>query len=61
MDYYWDTVEQCVPPAQIVQALREAGFDPARSRITLPGAFCEYTARKPEAGSEADRIPGVTG
>ena len=47
MDYYWDTVEQCVPPTQIVQALHEAGFDPARSRTTLPGAFCEYTGTKP--------------
>lgn len=47
MDYYWDTVEQCVPPEQIVEAMRKAGFEQARSRTTMPGAFIEYTARKP--------------
>lgn len=47
MDYYWDTVEQCVEPSEIVAALRDAGFDPARSRVTMPGAFCEYTGTKP--------------
>ena len=25
--YYWDTIEQCVPPATIMAAIREAGFD----------------------------------
>jgi len=47
MDYYWDTVEQCVEPAKIVEALNTAGFEQARSRVTLPGAFCEYKATKP--------------
>jgi demethylmenaquinone methyltransferase/2-methoxy-6-polyprenyl-1,4-benzoquinol methylase len=47
MDYYWDTVEQCVPPEQIVEAMRKAGFEQVRSRTTMPGAFIEYTARKP--------------
>jgi len=48
MDYYWDTVEQCVPPETIVEALTTAGFEQARSRVTLPGAFCEYKATKPQ-------------
>jgi len=48
MDYYWDTVEQCVAPEAIVAALRTAGFEQARSRVTLPGAFCEYKASKPQ-------------
>jgi demethylmenaquinone methyltransferase/2-methoxy-6-polyprenyl-1,4-benzoquinol methylase len=48
MDYYWDTVEQCVPPETIVEALQAAGFEQARSRVTLPGAFCEYKASKPK-------------
>ena len=26
MDYYWDTVEKCVPPETIVAAMRGAGF-----------------------------------
>jgi demethylmenaquinone methyltransferase/2-methoxy-6-polyprenyl-1,4-benzoquinol methylase len=47
MDYYWDTVEQCVPPETIVAALREAGFEDARYSVIVPGAFCEYTGRKP--------------
>jgi len=47
MDYYWDTVEQCAPPETIVAALGEAGFEHARVRVTLPGAFCEYKGRKP--------------
>ena len=46
MDYYWDTVEQCLPPEQIVTALTDAGFEHARMRVTVPGAFCEYKAQK---------------
>ena len=26
MRYYWDTIENCVPPDTIVQAIRDAGF-----------------------------------
>jgi demethylmenaquinone methyltransferase/2-methoxy-6-polyprenyl-1,4-benzoquinol methylase len=43
MDYYWDTVEQCVPPETIVDAMRGAGFEQVRYRVVVPGAFCEYT------------------
>ncbi len=46
MDYYWDTVEQCVPPEQIVAAIEEAGFEHPRVRVTMPGAFCEYKGQK---------------
>jgi demethylmenaquinone methyltransferase/2-methoxy-6-polyprenyl-1,4-benzoquinol methylase len=49
MDYYWDTIDQCVPPEQIVAAMREAGFADVRYRLVVPGSFCEYTARRPEA------------
>jgi demethylmenaquinone methyltransferase/2-methoxy-6-polyprenyl-1,4-benzoquinol methylase len=48
MDYYWDTVEQCVPPEAIVAALNEAGFEQTRFRVAVPGAFCEYSGRKRE-------------
>jgi len=48
MDYYWDTVEQCVPPATIVETLREVGFEEPRFEVVVPGAFCEYTGRKPQ-------------
>jgi demethylmenaquinone methyltransferase/2-methoxy-6-polyprenyl-1,4-benzoquinol methylase len=47
MDYYWDTVDQCVAPEEIVGALERAGFQHARMRVALPGAFCEYKGQKP--------------
>jgi demethylmenaquinone methyltransferase/2-methoxy-6-polyprenyl-1,4-benzoquinol methylase len=46
MDYYWDTVEQCVPSEAIVQALNDVGFQGATCQVVVPGAFCEYTGRK---------------
>ncbi len=46
MDYYWDTVEQCVPPEAILAAMKEAGFEQTRFRVSVPGAFCEYTGMK---------------
>lgn len=49
MDYYWDTVEQCVPPEAIVEALQGAGFEQARFQLVVPGAFCEYTGTRPAA------------
>ena len=47
MDYYWDTVDKAVPPETIVNVLAEAGFENARSQVVVPGAFIEYTGRKP--------------
>ena len=47
MDYYWDTVEQAVPPETIVSVLSEVGFADARAQVVVPGAFIEYTGRKP--------------
>ena len=46
MDYYWDTVEQCVPPEAILAAMNEAGFEQTRFQVAVPGAFCEYTGVK---------------
>jgi demethylmenaquinone methyltransferase/2-methoxy-6-polyprenyl-1,4-benzoquinol methylase len=46
MDYYWDTVEQCVPPEAILLAMRKAGFEDPRFRVVVPGAFCEYLGTK---------------
>ena len=43
MKYYWDTIDQCVPPAAIVGALAAAGFiDPRRA--VSGGIFSEYVA-----------------
>ena len=36
-------------PDAIVAAMRAAGFERARSRVVVPGAFCEYTAKRPQA------------
>ena len=36
-----------VPPETIVSVLREVGFEAARYQVVVPGAFVEYTGRKP--------------
>ena len=46
MRYYWDTIESCVPPADILDALRSAGFTDVRRHV-LNGMFSEYSALKP--------------
>jgi demethylmenaquinone methyltransferase/2-methoxy-6-polyprenyl-1,4-benzoquinol methylase len=43
--YYWDTIEACIPPEQVLQALRDAGFSDVRRHVEL-GMFSEYTAVK---------------
>lgn len=45
MLYYWDTIEQCVPPEKIVEALKEAGFKDAKRHVVM-GIFSEYTGIK---------------
>jgi demethylmenaquinone methyltransferase/2-methoxy-6-polyprenyl-1,4-benzoquinol methylase len=44
--YYWDTIEACIPPAQVMEALRAAGFQDVQRHVEL-GVFSEYTAVKP--------------
>ncbi|OUM03716.1 class I SAM-dependent methyltransferase [Variovorax sp. JS1663] len=44
--YYWDTIEACIAPAQIVAALEAAGFEAVRRHTEL-GIFSEYSAVKP--------------
>ena len=46
MDYFWDTVKNCVPPDQIVTALRETGF-PGASRTIMAGILSEFVAIRP--------------
>lgn len=48
MRYYWDTIEACVPPEIVLQALRNAGFTDVRRHVEL-GTFSEYVATKPPA------------
>jgi demethylmenaquinone methyltransferase/2-methoxy-6-polyprenyl-1,4-benzoquinol methylase len=43
--YFWDTMEACVPPAQVLEALQMAGFTQV-SRFVELGIFSEYTGSK---------------
>lgn len=47
--YYWDTIEACVPPAEVVRTLEAAGFVMARRHIDTKGLsiLAEYQAMKP--------------
>jgi demethylmenaquinone methyltransferase/2-methoxy-6-polyprenyl-1,4-benzoquinol methylase len=45
MRYYWETMEACVPPETVLQALRGAGFTEVK-RIKMLGLFSEYSAVK---------------
>lgn len=44
--YYWDTIEACIDPSQVLDALRRAGFGDVRRHVEL-GIFSEYTATRP--------------
>jgi demethylmenaquinone methyltransferase / 2-methoxy-6-polyprenyl-1,4-benzoquinol methylase len=46
MRYYWDTIESCVDPRSILDALAEARFIEVSRHVEL-GIFSEYRARKP--------------
>ena len=50
MRYYWDTIEACVPPADIQAALATAGFADVKRHV-LNGMFSEYSAVNPGAAS----------
>ena len=41
--YYWDTIEACVPPAQVMQTLQNAGLRDVGRNVEL-GIFSEYRA-----------------
>jgi demethylmenaquinone methyltransferase/2-methoxy-6-polyprenyl-1,4-benzoquinol methylase len=45
MQFYWDTIQACVPPAEVLGALKRGGFDTPSRALTL-GIFSEYTGRK---------------
>lgn len=45
MEYYWDTIEACVPPESVLEALSAAGF-PQPDRHRVLGIFSEYSAVK---------------
>jgi len=45
MRYYWETMDACVPPSDVLAALRAAGLADVK-RIPLMGLFSEYVAVK---------------
>jgi demethylmenaquinone methyltransferase/2-methoxy-6-polyprenyl-1,4-benzoquinol methylase len=49
MEYYWDTIAECVPHATILAALRQTGFVDVQHRM-FGGCISEYVARKPLPG-----------
>lgn len=46
-EYYWDTIDQCVSPAVVMQAMTDAGFEQVRRTVSL-AIFSEYIARRGE-------------
>jgi demethylmenaquinone methyltransferase / 2-methoxy-6-polyprenyl-1,4-benzoquinol methylase len=48
MSYYWASIEQCVPPSAILDAMTRAGLENAGRHRTL-GIFNEYTSTAPQA------------
>lgn len=44
--YYWETIDQCVPPETVLTALTAAGFK-SEKRILSLGLFSEFSATKP--------------
>jgi demethylmenaquinone methyltransferase/2-methoxy-6-polyprenyl-1,4-benzoquinol methylase len=45
MAYFWETMDACVPPEAVVEALRTSGLEGA-GRTKLLGFFSEYVAAK---------------
>ncbi|MEX2213449.1 MAG: class I SAM-dependent methyltransferase [Phycisphaeraceae bacterium] len=45
MQYHWDSIERCVPPETIQQAMNDAGLSSIHRRVDV-GVFSAYTAAK---------------
>lgn len=45
-EYYWETIQVCVPPEKVMEAMQAAGFVDVQRHVEL-GIFSEYTGRKP--------------
>ncbi|MBX3359048.1 MAG: class I SAM-dependent methyltransferase [Phycisphaeraceae bacterium] len=43
--YYWETIDRCLPPELILESLRNAGFSNERRHV-VSGIFSEYTATR---------------
>lgn len=47
MEYYWETVDRCVPAEAVLETLRQVGFARVERRIQF-GLFNEYQGQRPE-------------
>jgi demethylmenaquinone methyltransferase / 2-methoxy-6-polyprenyl-1,4-benzoquinol methylase len=45
MTYYWETMDACVPPENVLAAMRTAGFREVK-RKHMGGLFSEYSGVK---------------
>ncbi len=45
-EYFWDTMDACVPPDTVLSALADAGFEDLGRYVEI-GLFSEYTGRRP--------------
>ena len=45
MQFFWDTIEACVPPEAVLGALERAGLEAPRRGVSL-GIFSEYTGKR---------------
>ena len=52
MRYYWDTIDQCVSPATILDVLRRHGFVQVKRRVYC-GFLSEYVAVKAARSAES--------
>ena len=48
MRYFWDTIENCVPPDEILDVLRRVGFHKVQRKVFF-GLFSEYSGTKAES------------
>ncbi len=60
MRYYWDTIENCVPPETIIEAIRATGFAQAGCTVDL-GLFRAYFGRKAGAAVSLSQISRLSG
>jgi demethylmenaquinone methyltransferase/2-methoxy-6-polyprenyl-1,4-benzoquinol methylase len=45
MEYFWDTIHNCVPPETILEELRKTGFGKSEHRVSF-GGLGEYIATR---------------
>lgn len=44
--YYWETIDKCLPPQSVMDALTASGFTDVKRNV-VGGIFSEYTATRP--------------